>query len=292
MDKTLDLSIIIVSYNTKKILSDCLKSVAKTLADGSITYEVIVVDNISTDGTREMLSKDFSSCITIYNSENVGFGRANNQGIRIAKGQYCLLLNSDTVVLDHAIQRLVSFAKQKGMAFIGPKLLNADRTPQTSCGPFFTLPVVFAILFLKGDRLGLTRYSPDRVCRVDWVSGACILAPRKVFLDGLLFDEGIFMYMEEIDLLYRARQKGYKTYFYPFSRIIHLGAASSKERRKQPILNIYRGFTYLYRKHYGPVASFFLKDMLWKKAVILWFVGIVIGNTYLRETYGEACKLV
>jgi GT2 family glycosyltransferase len=292
MEETLDLSIVIVSYNTKKILSDCLKSIKKTMTGDTITYEVIVIDNNSLDGTREMLKIDFPDVVTILNDGNAGFGKANNQGIKIAKGKYVLLLNSDTVVLPQAIQKLLTFAKQKGSAFVGPKLLNADRTAQTSVGPFFSLWVVFAALFLKGDKIGITRQSPDRICRVDWLSGACILGLKKLFTDGLLFDEGIFMYMEEIDLLYRARQKGIKTYFYPFSRIIHLGAASSTNKRKGPVLNIYRGLVYLYKKHYGVVPLFFLRIMLKTKAAFAWFLGIIIGNTYLKETYGEAYKLV
>jgi GT2 family glycosyltransferase len=291
MSNILDLSIIIVSFNTKKILGDCLKSIKKTLAGDALTYEVVVIDNNSVDGTREMLISDFPEVATILNDGNAGFGKANNQGIKIAKGTHILLLNSDTVVLPQAIQKLFTFSKLKGNAFVGPKLLNADRTPQTSTGPFFSLWVVFAALFLKGD-IGITRQSPDKICRVDWLSGACIMGPKKLFLDGLLFDEGIFMYMEEIDLLYRASKKGFKTYFYPFSRIIHLGAASSTNKKKGPVLNIYRGLLYLYKKHYGRVPLFFLRCMLKKKAIALYIIGILIGNSYLKETYGEAFRLV
>jgi GT2 family glycosyltransferase len=287
-----DLSIIIVSFNTKKILGDCLKSIKKTLIGNDVRYEIIVIDNHSSDGTRDMLSVDFPDVITHLNEENIGFGRANNQGIKIAKGTHILLLNSDTVVLPHAIQKLLSFSKQKGLAFVGAKLLNADRTPQTSCGPFFSLGVVFASLFLQGDTLGITRSSPDKVKRVDWLSGACIMGPRKLFTDGLLFDEEIFMYMDEVEFLYRARKKGIKTYFYPFSRIIHYGAASSKEKQKAPVLNIYRGLLYFYKKHYGIVPLFFLRGMLKKKAVLAWAIGVIVGNRYLKETYGEAYRLV
>lgn len=287
-----DLSVIIISFNTRKLTEECLASVIKSLKETKLTYEIIVVDNVSEDGTREMLKKKFPSVKTILNSENVGFGKGNNQGIRTAKGEYVLLLNSDTVVLNNAIGKLVSYAKQHPNAFIGPKLLNPDRSPQSSCGPFFSLPVVFASLFLKGDFIGLTRWSPNRARKVDWVSGACILAPKKLFMQDLLFDENIFMYMEEIDLLMRARKKGYPTYFYPRSLIVHLGAASSTNKKKGPVLNIYRGFVYLYKKHGTPLSLAVVRLMLKTKAVLAWTVGVLLGKALLKETYEEAYRMV
>jgi hypothetical protein len=288
----MDLSIVIVSFNTADLTRDCLTSIYKHLGKSDLTFEVIVVDNVSTDGTREMLAQKFSQVRTILNGKNVGFGIANNQGIRKAKGTYVLLLNSDTILLDDSLAGMLTFAKAHPDSFVGPKLLNPDYTPQTSCGPFFSLPVVFAVLFLKGDRLGLTRWSPDATRPVDWLSGACILGPRKLFMDGLLFDEKIFMYMEEVDLLYRARMRGYKTYFYHACRIIHLGGGSSTNKRKGPVLNIYKGFTYFYRKHYGRGQLGWLRGMLKLKALVAWGMGIVFGKQYLKETYAEAYHLV
>lgn len=288
----LDLSIIIVSFNTKKLTEDCLTSVMRSLKDAKLTWEIILIDNVSTDGTREMLKKKFPMVRTVLNDENVGFGKGNNQGIRMSRGEYILLLNSDTIVLNNSIVKLVSYGRQHPNAFIGPKLLNPDRSPQSSCGPFFSLPVVFASLFLKGDYIGLTRWSPTRARKVDWVSGACILAPKKLFMQDLLFDENIFMYMEEIDLLMRARKKGYPTYFYPRSLIVHLGAASSTNKRKGPVLNIYRGFLYLYRKHGSPVGLWLVRAMLKIKAVLAWVIGAVLGKETLKETYAEAYKMV
>ena len=256
------------------------------------TTEIFVVDNISTDGTRDMLRTKYPQVRTILNATNVGFGKANNQGIAAARGTYILLLNSDTIVHDDAIGKLYRFARTKPNALVGAKLINTDGSDQTSCGPFLTLPVVFAALFLKGDRLGLTRWSPRSVRRVDWVSGACIMAPKSVFLDGLLFDEGIFMYMEEIDLLYRAKEKGYSTYFYPEARITHIGSGSSKDRKKGPVLNIYRGLSYFYGKHYGRTQQVILSVLLKLKAAIAWCIGILTGNEYLKSTYGEAFTMV
>lgn len=288
----MDCSVVIVSFNTEKLLDDCLSSLFVSLKKAKISYEVIVVDNASTDGTRDMLSKKYPQVITILNDGNVGFGRANNQGIKRAKGNYILLLNSDTVSFPSSIAALFEFAQKNPHAFIGPKLLNADRTPQTSCGPFFTLPVVVTALFLKGDVLGITRWSPTELKKVDWVSGACIIAKRSSFLDGLLFDENMFMYMEEVDLLMRAQKKGYTVLFYPGSEIVHLGSGSSTNRRKGPVLNIYKGLGIIYRKHYSGIEIAFLRILLIKKAIISIIIGYIVGNAYLKETYAEALRLV
>lgn len=288
----MDLSVIIVSFNTEKLLNDCLSSLFSSLKKSNVSHEVIVVDNASHDGTRAMLSSKYSNVITILNSGNVGFGKANNQGIKKAKGEYILLLNSDTILFPSSIATLFEFAKKHPCTFIGPKLLNADRTPQTSCGPFFSLPVVFAALFLKGDVLGITRWSPTDVANVDWVSGACIIAKRTSFLDGLLFDEGMFMYMEEVDLLMRARNKGYTTIFYPGSEIVHLGSGSSTNKRTGPVLNIYKGLLYIYKKHYSRVETVILRILLKKKAIISVIIGYIAGSEYLKKTYAEAYRLV
>lgn len=288
----MDLSVIIVSFNTKQLLDNCLRSLIQSLKGTNIKFEIIVIDNVSKDGTREMLRKKYAQVITVENGENVGFGRANNQGIRISKGKFILLLNSDTVILNNAVGKLYDFAVLHDHNFVGPKLFNIDKTPQTSCGPFFTLPVVFAAMFLKGDVNGLTRWSPDSVKQVDWVSGACIIAPKKLFMDNLLFDEQVFMYMEEVDLFMRARAKGYITLFYPDSQIIHIGSGSSTNKRTGPVLNIYRGLLYVYKKHYSSFSLFILKFLLKCKALIAIGIGRITGSGYLRQTYEEAYRLV
>ena len=292
MKKPIDVSIIIISYNTKQLLDDCLASVYHSIKRTQTSSEIIVVDNASSDGSVAMVKKKYPDVVLIPNRDNVGFGKGNNQGIRIAKGDRILLLNSDTIVQGSAIEILLACSKKNPTMFIGPKLFNIDGSPQTSGGPFFTLPVVFAVLFLKGDKIGLTRQSPDETRLIDWVSGACIIAPRSLFLDGLLFDEGIFMYMEEIDLLMRARGKGYRTLFCHEAHVTHLGSGSSTNRRKGPVLNIYRGFLYLYKKHYSAVSVILLRFLLQLKALLAMGAGILFGNKELKEIYAEAYTLV
>lgn len=288
--KSVDLSIIIISYNTKEITKNCLDSVFASLAEAPFTFEVIVLDNASKDGSAQMLEKD-KRIRAVISKDNTGFARGNNIAVKQAKGSHLLLLNSDTIVLDNAIGKLWDFyAKNPQAHFLGAKLLNRDMTPQASAAPFYTPPVVFAALFLKGDYWGLTRSSPDKTRRVDWVSGACILAKKEYYDSIGGFDEGIFMYMDEVDLLYRAREKGHLTYFYPEARIIHLGSASSKGKT-YPILQVYRGFLYFYRKHYTGLELTTLRIMLQLKALVSIIIGYATNNSYLKNTYEEALRV-
>ncbi len=289
----IDLSIVIVSYNTKKITQDCLNSINRSLLGTKIKYEIIVIDNDSHDGSKEMLEK-YSSNIknrTVYfqTNANLGFGRGNNFGVKKTKGKYILLLNSDTVVLNRSIEKLFNFytSNEKNVHFLGAKLLNKDLTPQPSAARFFTLPVVFASLLLKGDYWGLTRSSPNELKQVDWISGACIFTKKALYQKLGGFDKDIFMYMEEVDFLYRARKKGFLTYIYPPAQIIHLGSASSGGKTF-PILQVYKGFLFFYKKHYSVVSLFGLHLILKLKAAIAYFIGKIRNNRYLVDTYGQA----
>ncbi len=293
MKKNVDLSIIIVSYNTKKITESCINSVNRSLEKSKIIYEIVVADNASKDGSHELLTKmateKANHLVYFQTGRNLGFGKGNNFAVRKSKGKYILLLNSDTIVLDRAIEKLFQYyiANEKIVKFVGAKLLNSDLTPQASAARFFTLPVVFATLLLKGDYYGLTRFSPNVECQVDWVSGACILTKRTVYdrLGG--FDKDIFMYMEEVDLLYRAKKIGYRTYFFPNSQIIHLGSASSGGKTF-PIIQVYRGFLYFYKKHYSFISLTALHLILKTKALIAYIIGRIKGDKYLIETYAKA----
>lgn len=286
----MDLSIIIPSFNTKSLLDRCLKSIVNSLRSSNMQYEVIVVDNASEDGTRELLRTKYPRVKTILSNGNFGYSKSNNLAIKEVSGKYILLLNSDTVALNDAIKRLLIFSKNHSKAFVGGKLFNEDMTPQSSCGPFFSLPVVALILFVKGDYWGATRYSPGETKRVDWVSGACIMGQKSSFLDVGLFDENIFMYMEDIEFLYRARKKGYTTLFYPVAQFVHTGAASSGSRRT-PVVNIYRGLTYFYKKHTTPSAIQILQYMLQLKALLAIQIGRIMRRKDLMQIYEEALSI-
>lgn len=288
----MELSIIILSYNTKKLLHNCLSSIYSSLEDARISFEVIVFDNASTDKSSQMVKENFPTVKLIASESNLGYGKANNRAVKVSRGRYLLFLNSDIVVLENAIGELYNFVvRSPGVDIAGGKLLNIDKSSQPSCGPFYSLQVVFGLLFLHGDRWGLTRYSPNKVKTVDWVSGACLCIKRTVFEKIGGFDEKIFMYMDEIDFLYRAKKIGYQVFFFPAAHFIHHGTASSKGREK-PILNIYRGLLYFYRKHKGGAELFLLQILLLVKAIIGALIGTLLQKQELRQSYLFAFKLV
>lgn len=291
-----ELSIIIVSYNTRKITEDCLESIWRSLQGIKLDYEIIVVDNNSKDGSREMLSqmvKIPTNNLKVINSEkNLGFGKANNQAVIQAQGKYLLFLNTDVVVLGQSISKLLNFYQQseKKINFLGGKLLNNDLTPQASAAWFYSLPVTFAALFLRGDYYNLTRFSPNILKKVDWVSGACILTTKKIYQQVNGFDENLFMYMEEVDLLYRAHKKGFSTYFYPQAQFIHLGAASSD--RSHSVVQVFEGLLFFYRKNYSKLSLTLLKFLLKLKALSAILIGRIIKNNYLITTYEKADRII
>jgi len=278
------LSIIIVNYNNPHLIERCLDSIIASAI--SFSYEIIVVDNSSDEMPKIPRSQDPKIQI-VQNKENVGFGRANNQAAKVAKGEFLLFLNTDTEVIDNAIEKLVTFAEDKSNTIIGPKLLNPNRSPQASCGPFYTLPVTFTMLFLKGDQLGLTRYSPNSVREVDWVSGACLLVRKVDFEKVNGFDDSIFMYMDEIDYCFRAKKKGMRVLFYPEAQFIHIGAATSRDKR-DPIYNIYRGLLSFYKKHGNYVQYSMVKLMLFGKALLGLAIGKILKNASLAHAYQKA----
>lgn len=306
------LSIIIVNWNTKILLDNCLNSILDSYQLTGISnqkistdnqslitdnpIEIIIVDNGSTDGSvkylKDLKIKNYKLKI-IYNSDNLGFGKANNQGIKIAQGKYIMLLNSDTIVKPGAIELLVEYLDTHPVtAVVGPKLLNVDGTPQANCGRFPSIIVSFIMLFVEKFALkDLVRYSPKATQVVDWLMGAAFMARHEVFnkIGGL--DEEIFMYMEEVEWFYRVNKYGYRVDFFPGAEIVHLGRGSSKSGKKDPIINIYRGLTYFYKKHYSTTDQLILLGMLKLKALFSYTLGIITNNHYLQETYAQAFKV-
>jgi hypothetical protein len=203
---------------------------------------VIVVDNASTDGSRKMLEQEFPQVKRINNSENRGFAAANNQGIVKAAGKYVLLLNSDTVILNDALQKTADFMEQHPKAaIVGCKLLNPDRTLQPSCRSFpsvwniFTESFFLYKLFKRNKLFGqyyMSHFDHNALREVDVVMGAFMLIRREVFEKIGLLDEDYFMYAEETDFCYRAHRAGFKTFFCPEAAIIHIGGGSTIDSRK------------------------------------------------------------
>lgn len=227
----LDLSIIIVNYNTKKLLVDCINSITKDT--GELKYEIIVVDNASTDGSIEAIK--MLKVKVIANKENLGFSKANNQGIEISRGKYILLLNSDTLATKDSITKLVEFASNKSEAgVVGARLLNPDKTIQPSCFNFPNLTNTFKEYFLN-RRGTLDKFYPkeNSPSVVDVVVGAAFLiTPQAREMVGLL-DERYFMYFEDIAYCRRVFNAGLKVYYLPEAKIVHIHGASGKSNPEQ-----------------------------------------------------------
>lgn len=257
------LSIIIVNWNTCEITRKCLESVRERVACADC--EVIVVDNASSDASVEMIRTEFPEVSLIVNGENLGFGRANNQGMRVARGRYFLLLNSDTVVIDGSIQRLVSLMEsspQIGIA--GCKLLFEDLTLQGSCARFPSIKLalledLMLYKFLSRRRQGevlLNGYwAHDRTRDVDAVWGAAMLVRRKVFNDTTGFDERIFMYGEDLEWCMRVRDLGWRITFAHDCRIVHLNHKSAEIMYGDERVDLCHKRSYeIYAARYGVVA--------------------------------------
>ncbi len=225
----MDLSIIIVSWNVREYLLRCLSSLAKTSHRASM--EIIVVDNASTDGSLDMVRKEFPQAVVIANDANRGFAAANNQGIRQAKGEYLLLLNPDTEVDRGMVDSLFAWMQNHPTAGIaGCKLLNSDQTLQPSVRRFPTLAVL-CLYLLKLHRLfpglpSIKRYLAQdfdytKEQGVDQVMGACMMIRKKTIDEVGFLDEKFFVWFEEVDFCYRAREDGWGVWYTPASYLIH-----------------------------------------------------------------------
>lgn len=231
-------SIIIVSFNTVALLRDCLSSVTPQLASGD---EVIVIDNASTDGSPEMVADRFPNTILIASDTNLGFGRANNRGITKAKNAFIWLLNSDTRLTPMARNMAVAFMERNrkfGMA--GTALINPDGSPQSSVETRY-----------PGQRYARSLLD-DLPGQIAWVMGASIIVRRDILRLVGGFDEGFFLYGEEIDLCLMVRQAGWPIGFIDDAVVIHLGGQS--ERGQMPITVVEKKLNaemLFYEKHYN-----------------------------------------
>ncbi len=265
----IDLSIIIVNWNTSDLLSQCLQSLQSTVREAS--FEVWVVDNASSDDSVDMVRASFPQAHVIANAENVGFVRANNQAIARCQGRYVLLLNSDTLALPGSLDQAVQFMDQHPRAGLaGVRLINADESFQASFTPFPNLWREFLILSGLGRwlfRPSFPSYGPqleDGDQQIaGYVEGAFMLARREAVQQIGGLDERIFMYAEDVDWCYRFYRAGWEIWYLPQAPIIHYGGQSSKKRPGRMEAELYRSRIYFFHKHYGRAAASGLKLMIY-----------------------------
>jgi GT2 family glycosyltransferase len=260
------LSIAIVNWNTRELLSNCLESIFSYPPD--CPFNVVVVDNASSDGSDEMVREHFPQVCLITNKENAGFAKANNQAISTTDSKYILLLNPDTVVLPDALQMLVEFMESNpGAGAAGSRVLNPDGSLQTSCYVAPTLSHEFFRLF------HLSRLYPDSAYQmknwntntsrpVDIIQGDCLML-RKSALDQVgLLDESFFIYSEDVDLCYRLQRANWGLYWVPKAQVIHYGAQSTHQVAAEMFLQLYQSKLMCMRKHHGQVAGTTYKFLL------------------------------
>ena len=274
------LSIIIISYNTKELLKQCIESIVSNIAK-PLSYEIIIVDNHSTDGTKKWLSKKKRSPKSlsfrvIFNDQNLGFAKANNQGIKIAKGEYVILLNSDTIVLDNALGEMVSYMeKNPDVAAASPLLLNPDYTPQLEY--FMHFPNLWQIFFYHNRFLRpLCKIVPflknkiyifpqKQSFETEMLSGAALMVRKEAFNKIGLLDEDYPFFYEDVDWCYRAQKLNQKLIIISPAKIIHLKGGSWKKEKRQNsdfYKGVFKSMLLFVKKNYGSK-----KEKIFRRAI-------------------------
>jgi GT2 family glycosyltransferase len=269
-DVPTDVSIIIVNWNTRDLLRNCLRSI---ITQTTAAHEIIVVDNASHDGSADMVRTEFPDITLIANSENGGFAAANNQGLRISRGRTVLLLNPDTIILDGAIDKMLDWLyRHPGVGCVGCQVLEGPGVLQRTC---FADPTLLNSVVMEFGLMRLAPWIPffgrswytnwDRRSEreVDVVSGMFMLVPRTVMDQVGLLDEAFFVYGEESDWCRRIRKAGYPCVFTPEAQIIHLdgGSKSTSQIRSRMYVQIQKSHLIYTRKHssaFGYAAIRFL----------------------------------
>jgi GT2 family glycosyltransferase len=258
----MDLSIIIVSWNAKGHLINCLNSLSKL---NRSDWEIIVVDNNSEDGSHEEVETKFPHVKLIKNKENLGFAKANNIGIRASSGRYICLINSDVIVLDGCIEKLIEFMdKNPSVGMSGPRILNPDHTLQHNCFHFPSIrnnlsqALGLNKLFPKSPFFSeqIMKYWPhDCERRVDALNGCFLMVRRKAIDEVGLLDEDFFFYGEDIDWCRQFRDSGWEVVFYPEAATIHFGGASSSNAPVKFYLEMQKADLQYWRKHHGRLGQ-------------------------------------
>ena len=257
----IDVSILIISYNTRQMTLDCLRSLYAQTKD--VSFEVIVLDNASSDGSAEAITREFPQVCLIASDQNTGFAGGNNVAAKDAKGAYLLLLNPDTVILNGAIQKAVQFAEQHPeAAIVGGRTYFSDMSLNyTSCHgrptPWSLLCMGLGLssMFRRSawlDPESLGSWKRDSVRQVDAVTGCFLLLRRSLWEELGGFDESFFMYGEETDLCLRAGKLGHKCMICPDAKLIHYGGASEK-LRSDKMVKLFQAKHQLFRKHWRPM---------------------------------------
>jgi len=256
--RSLDLSIIIVNWNTAEITLKCIKTINKFL-DSKLNYEIIVVDNNSSDNSKEILIKE--KIVLIKNPENSGFAKGNNIGVKQAKGEYFLFLNSDMELIDNTLMEMFKFHKANNSGITGPKFLNIDLSPQGSVFPPQTPLNAFKEFFL--GQKAYSKYVPNTLKPIQvWcISGGCVLISQELFKTIGGWNEKYFMYFEDLDLCRSVRKLHKSIYFYPKCKVIHRHGASGVKLASNQ--NQWRRLIPSSIKYHGYIKHYIINSIIW-----------------------------
>ncbi len=268
------LSISLVNTNNRKLLQVCLQSLYEV--DHGVEFETILVDNVSTDGSPEMVRDEFPQVKQIINTIRKGFAANHNQAIEASQGEHVFVLNEDTVVRPGSLKALCDFLDaHPDVGAVGPRLENPDGTLQKSCYRFpspvrvvaenLLLVAAFPNSKLWGD---YRAFNHDTLRYVDFVSGAAVMVRREVLEKTGLLDDGFFIYAEETDWQLRMHKDGWKVAFLPDVTIVHYGGQSSVAIKDRQFCEFYRSQLRFMRKHYGPMAEFVNRSITWVGAAL------------------------
>ena len=264
-----DVSVVVVSWNTRELLRECIASIYREA--GNVSMEVFCVDNASVDGSAAMVQKDFPEVRLIRNDQNKGFVEANNQAIEIASGRYVIMLNSDTIVLDLAIPKLVEYADSNpDAAIIGCKVLNPDLTLQRSCFMYpsvlnlFLMSTYLYKLFPRNRFFGrqqMTWWDFANEREVETACGCSVIVRMAAITEVGMMDPLFFFYGDDPDWCYRFRRAGWKVLFMPKAEIVHYGGQSSKNMRRAFFLQLF-GSNFIFLKKHRSLITFFFARIL------------------------------
>jgi N-acetylglucosaminyl-diphospho-decaprenol L-rhamnosyltransferase len=275
------LSIVLVCWNNKAYLGPCLKSLYD--AELKSPFDVVVVDNGSTDGSQQMLAEEYPNIKLIQNNKNLGLGKASNQGIMTTSGQYVLLLNNDTIVNGSSLDMLVEYLDSNPtVGAVGGKLLNPDGSFQSGYASFSTLLEEFLIVTHLGEMLWAgypSHGASDEIRSTGWLSSACLLVRRSALDQIGLLDENYFIYGDEADLQYRLNKAGWKVIYLPQSTTIHFGGRSMDRWKRRKM--VYRGKMMFYKKNYSFLSTFLLRVMFFVMSLLkllFWCAGFMMPS--------------
>ncbi len=254
----MDVSVVIVTYNCQAFIGRCINSLLVSRAH--LDLEIIVVDNASDDTTAELLRTYFPNIKVIQNKINLGFTKANNQGIKEAKGRFIFILNPDTELFGGSLEEMIIFLDRNSTCgILGPKLLDKDGKIQLSCrafpsysAAFFNRYSLLTRMFPRSkyaDRYLKTNWPHDTIQEVDWVSGAAMVIRKECLEEIGSFDEGFFIYCEDTDICKRARDKGWKVFYYPGLYFTHFVGGTLKRTSFLAILWHHQSIWHYYKKH-------------------------------------------